>query len=209
MRASISSYTRILSLLFIGVVVGCSDGLTTSPEESIDTATALSGQEPVIDDVTALHRGHDRAKRRRVRRLVRDLRRKTSRFRRLEVAMAHGYETQVTQCRESDAGGMGFHYGDLTLFDGVVERLRPEVLLFEPTRRGRMRFVAVEYIVPFAAWTNEEPPELDGFAFHRSEADGVWILHVWHRKWNPSGTLADWNPRVSCRYASDGTPPAN
>jgi hypothetical protein len=40
--------------------------------------------------------------------------------------------------------------------------------------------------------------------FKRNEQFGVWALHVWLYRDNPSGIFADWNPRVSCAAA----PPA-
>jgi hypothetical protein len=55
--------------------------------------------------------------------------------------------------------------------------------------------------VPFGAWAGSEPPELFGQHFHRNEAFGIWALHVWVWRNNPSGLFADWNPRVSCAAA--------
>lgn len=185
----------VTALLAAAAFVACTDSPTT-PSDTVPVRQAAVDSEAHTTDL-----GVEWRKRRRVRRLVRDLRHATAPFRRLDAAAARGYDTRITECRESAIGGMGFHYGDPRLIDGTVERLRPELLLYEPRSRGRLRFVAVEYIVPFAAWDEPHPPEVDGIAFHRNEADGVWILHVWHRKRNPAGVLEDWNPRVSCRHA--------
>jgi hypothetical protein len=27
---------------------------------------------------------------------------------------------------------------------------------------------------------------------------GLWVLHAWAQKPNPSGVFADWNPTVAC-----------
>jgi hypothetical protein len=131
------------------------------------------------------------------------LHRETVRFRNFDVAKnAGGYNTQLTGCMESAEGGMGFHYGNLAYIDGQVDALRPEVLMFEPQKNGDMELVGVEYVVPFTLWTDPNPPQLGGVSFHRNEGFGLWVLHAWIWKQNPSGKLRDWNPRVSCRYAN-------
>jgi hypothetical protein len=132
-----------------------------------------------------------------------ELRRLTQPYRNFEVAKAAGYGAQLTGCMESPpVGGMGFHYGKPSLIDGTVEPLKPEILMYEPQRNGDLLFVGVEYVVPFTAWTSPLPPNLAGVAFHRNEAFGLWVLHAWIGKANPSGVLTDWNPRVTCQYAA-------
>ena len=133
---------------------------------------------------------------------LRRLRRTTAPFRRFRVAEAAGYAAQLTPCQVTEAGGMGFHYGNPALIDGIVEEQEPEVLLYEPTRSGELRLVAVEYIVPFTAWPADEPPALNGVSFHRNNTFGLWVLHAWVWKHNPTGVFQDWNPRVSCRFAT-------
>ncbi len=130
------------------------------------------------------------------------LRERTAKFHRFDAAVDAGWSVQITECFENpQLGGMGFHYGNPALIDGTVNALEPELLLYEPQKNGRLRFVAVEYIVPFTAWSGAEPPELYGQSFHRNEAFGIWALHVWHMRENSRGIFADWNPKVSCRYA--------
>jgi hypothetical protein len=131
------------------------------------------------------------------------LRALTARFHRFDVAVAEGWSAQITECFEdARLGGMGFHYGNPKYIDGRVNVLEPELLLYEPQKTGTMRLVAVEYIVPFTAWTGSEPPQLYGQSFHRNEAFGIWALHVWHVRHNPRGMFMDWNPKVSCANAS-------
>jgi hypothetical protein len=131
------------------------------------------------------------------------LRRLTARFHQFDAAAKAGWGTRITECfSNAEAGGMGFHYGNTAYIDGAVDVLEPELLLYEPQKNGKLRFVAVEYIVPFTAWTAAEPPKLFGQSFHRNEAFGLWVLHVWHERENPSGIFTDWNPKVSCKYAS-------
>ena len=130
------------------------------------------------------------------------LRALTARFHSFDEAKAAGWNAQITECfNNPGVGGMGFHYGNTAYIDGAVDAMQPELLLFEPQKNGKMRFVAVEYIVPFAAWTASQPPRLFGQSFHRNEAFGIWALHVWHERQNPSGIFADWNPKVNCDNA--------
>ena len=134
---------------------------------------------------------------------VAELRARTAAFHRFETAAEAGWGVRITDCfSDPSLGGMGYHYGNPALIDGVVDAAQPELLLYEPQKNGRLRFVAVEYVVPFTAWTATEPPKLYGQFFHRNEVFGLWVLHVWHMSENPSGIFTDWNPKVSCRYAS-------
>ena len=131
------------------------------------------------------------------------LRRLTAPFHDFEAAAAAGWGTRITGCfSHPTLGGMGYHYGNVGLIDGEVDVLEPELLLYEPQRNGRLRLVAVEYIVPFAAWTAADPPRLFEQSFHRNEAFGLWVLHVWHFRHNANGMFADWNPAVSCQFAA-------
>ena len=100
------------------------------------------------------------------------------------------------------AGGMGYHYGNTTLINGSVAVDQPELLLYEPEKNGRMRLVAVEYIVPLSAWTSPNPPRLFGRDFKVNQAFQIWGLHAWVWKHNPSGMFADWNPTVTCEHAA-------
>lgn len=128
------------------------------------------------------------------------LREVTARFHDLEVAKNAGWNSAVPGCfSDAKLGGMGFHFENKPLlFDGRVNVDEPEFLLYEPGPDGNLKFVAVEYAVPFDLWTDPQPPQLFGQNFHRNEAFGLWILHVWHIRENPSGVFFDWNPRVSC-----------
>jgi hypothetical protein len=135
-------------------------------------------------------------------RQVAQLRAVTAKFHDIAAADAAGWNTRITDCfSDPTLGGMGFHYGNPALIDDKVDVLQPELLLYEPQKNGTLKFVAVEYIVPFTAWTQAEPPSLYGLSFHRNEAFGLWILHVWHFQENPRGLFEDWNPTVSCRFA--------
>jgi hypothetical protein len=39
---------------------------------------------------------------------------------------------------------------------------------------------------------------LFGRQFIADDAFGLWALHVWTHRTNPSGTFSPWNPRVHC-----------
>ncbi|HUG02348.1 MAG TPA: hypothetical protein VML95_10815 [Longimicrobiales bacterium] len=128
-----------------------------------------------------------------------ELRATTAPFHRLDAARAAGWNEQITGCLElPGTGGMGYHYGNIGLIDGTPEALAPELLVYAPQRNGRLQLVAVEYIVPFDAWTDVDPPSLHGIDFHRNEDFGLWVLHAWIWKHNPTGIFMDWNPTVSC-----------
>jgi hypothetical protein len=134
-----------------------------------------------------------------VRDKLEELKRATARYRDFAAAQKAGYTIEVTKCMADAArGGMGYHYAKGELIDGRVIEGRPEVLLYEPTGKGRFRLVGVEFIIPFDAWTGAEPPVLYGQTFARNETFKVWALHVWVWRQNPSGVFADWNPKVSC-----------
>lgn len=119
------------------------------------------------------------------------------------AAKSAGWDTAITECLATDAGGMGFHYANTALIDdsAQLDMLRPEALLYEPQADGAMELVGAEYIIPGSAWTSDEPPRLFDRPFQFVEKFGVWGLHLWLRD-NPSGTFAPWNPTVSCDAAS-------
>jgi len=134
--------------------------------------------------------------------VVQAVRRATARFVDIDAAKAAGWNAQITECMETDAGAMGYHYGNPALLgdSAVLEPTQPEALLYEPQSDGTMKFVAVEYLIPATAWTSDTPPTLFGRAFQFNEQFQVWGLHLWLRD-NPSGTFAPWNPSVSCQFA--------
>lgn len=127
------------------------------------------------------------------------LRRATAAFHNFDKAAAAGYDAQITGCDEQlPDGAQGIHYANLALIDGTASLLEPELLQYEPQAGGHLRLVGIEYIVPL---TEAQPPPLLGHQFHANEAAGVWALHVWAWRNNPSGLFADWNPKVSCQHA--------
>ena len=129
---------------------------------------------------------------------VQKLKAEMARYHSFKQAKADGYDTDITGCLSDPAGGMGHHYARTNDLDAVVKPLVPEALLFEPGKNDQWKFVAVEFIVPYTAWTNSTPPQLFGQSFQKNDTYQVWALHVWVGRENPSGLFASWNPRVSC-----------
>ncbi len=131
------------------------------------------------------------------------LRQATAHFQQFERAKHAGWSAKITDCMSSPAGGMGLHYGNTALIDGSVRVDEPELLLYEPEKHGRMKLVAVEYIIPYTQVSRDAaPPVLFHQEFTQNDTFQLWGLHVWVWKENPSGLYADWNPRVSCAYAT-------
>jgi hypothetical protein len=78
--------------------------------------------------------------------------------------------------------------------------LAPEAVLYQRGPNDQMRLVAVEWVVDAAAWDAlyNDPPTLLGQTFPRNNDLGVYGLHAWVWRNNPSGMFASWNPEVSC-----------
>lgn len=81
-----------------------------------------------------------------------------------------------------------------------------EVLAYEPQKNGRMRLVAIEYVVFREEWdaSHAEPPTLLGEPFDESFGEAWhglpdhYEIHVWLWRHNPDGMFAMWNPDVTC-----------
>jgi hypothetical protein len=142
-------------------------------------------------------------------RLVRIARQASRRFQDVSQAIAEGYVEQFGCVSGSHEGVMGVHYVNGALVgDGVLDPAKPELLVYEPLPNGRMRLVAVDYLVLSESWHAHDPspPELLGQLFHLFESPNrfglpeFYTLHVWAWKENPQGMFANWNPRVSCDH---------
>ena len=120
------------------------------------------------------------------------------------AAEAAEYTSPIPGCfSDPELGGMGFHFAKGSIIDGHLNELEPEVLLYEPQENGRLALVAVEFIIPFefAPRNGPAPTLFNGRAFTPFDANGVWGLHAWIFKNNPSGLFANFNPTVSCDAA--------
>jgi hypothetical protein len=143
---------------------------------------------------------------------LRDAVQATARFHDVGAAEAAGYaelrDAQGIACIElPGVGGMGVHFVKGALVDDAVfDPVTPEALVYGPRPNGKLKLVALEYIVFKAAWDAEHqgPPSLFGRAFDLTPAPNrfgipaFYALHAWIWKPNPSGLLEPWNPRVEC-----------
>src|SRR5438552_6657355 len=134
----------------------------------------------------------------------------TAQFHQLDSATAAGYgefrDAAKIACIETPGVGvMGIHYVNGTLVsDGVVNAATPEALVYQPLADGKLRLVAVEYIVFYSMWAGASKPSLFGQEFkligstNRYGIPAFYELHAWVWQNNPSGMFKDWNPSGSC-----------
>lgn len=143
----------------------------------------------------------------------------TAQFHQLDTAKTAGYTIEVSDlngftCIDDivgHTGAMGIHFLNPSLLDGNVDEATPELVIYEPTKEGGMRLVAVEYIVLKAAWeaahAGAPAPTLFGQTMelvpsgNRYGLPDFYEMHAWIWKDNKLGMHNDWNPAVSCAYA--------
>jgi hypothetical protein len=99
------------------------------------------------------------------------------------------------------------HYLNAGLVDGILDAQSPEALVYEPQANGRLKLVALEYVVA-GPGPPGPAPSLFGQAFswtdltpYGAPGASAWTLHAWIWAPNPSGVLMPWNPRVTCDNA--------
>jgi hypothetical protein len=138
----------------------------------------------------------------------------TAKFHSVAQATAAGYGpfpsgVPLHECIQSlnSTGGMGIHYVNGALLDTTIDASQPEVLVYAPDADGKLRLVALEYVVFKEPWTAEHgstKPSLFGVEFggldapNRYEIPSFYALHAWIWNANPSGIFADFNPEVTC-----------
>ncbi len=120
-------------------------------------------------------------------------------------AVRDGYFSTVA-CVEFAEGGMGVHFFNPRLIGPVPDPMSPPILLYAP-RGGRLRLVAVEWLVPLATGVKERP-RLFGQPF-KGPMEGHepllpkklhhYDFHVWLFDENPAGLFNGTNPRVKCK----------
>jgi hypothetical protein len=170
-----------------------------SPASAAPVDTAMVHQHPAKAAPTAVQ--------------VARMRAATARFHNLATAEDAGYgvlhDVAGLTCIDMPGeGGMGVHWvnGDL-VGNPALDIRHPEALVYAPDGDGTLRLAALEFIVDKAAWDahHAKRPELFRNApFDLNTAPNRFGLapfysqHVWIWKPNPAGTLAMWNPRVTC-----------
>jgi hypothetical protein len=134
----------------------------------------------------------------------------TAQFHEVGTATAAGYgefrDAALIACIETPGVGvMGIHYVNGGLVgDGAINAATPEALVYQPLANGKLRLVAVEYIVFYSMWAGASKPSLFGQEFkligtpNRYGIPAFYELHAWVWQHNPSGIFKDWNPSGSC-----------
>ncbi len=160
---------------------------------SCDTPTTVSQ----FDHATA-HPAYSHTIKSELTPLAKDVQKVTARYNSLKQATQDGYAVASPCIEAPGLGGMGFHYVNDTLVDPTFDALNPEAVLYEPDKHGKLKFVAVEYIV---IDIGQPAPTFGGQPF---DVGGTplpiphWSLHVWVNKSNPNGLFTPFNPDVSC-----------
>lgn len=140
-----------------------------------------------------------------------EIRKATARYHRVEVAEADGY-VQASECVSSPLGGMGYHYlNEEYLNDGVIDPSKPDFILYEPMKNGKLRLVGVEFVVIAAQWdaNNDAPPMLGNQILEDRRGPGFggapfpnYQIHAWIWKNNPAGIYTAFNPNVTCEFSN-------
>ena len=142
---------RRSSLLLLGFALlgGCTEPVATGTMSPQDEAAAIKGSSVSENkDLATLHAA-------------------TARFHQFEAAKDARYTflfMNMCMVDQSPAkeGGMGYHYVNTDLLDDQLDVANPEALLYEPESNGRLKLVAVEYVIPADAWHHDYAPELFG-----------------------------------------------
>jgi hypothetical protein len=123
-------------------------------------------------------------------------------------AVADGYSVAGEPCISSPDGVMGVHAANQGLIRaGVLDPLRPNVLLYLPRKDGSLDLIGVEYMRVDADQnldTDGDRPSLFNHTFqgpmlgHNPTMPIHYDLHVWVVDNNPSGTFAQFNPDFHC-----------
>lgn len=144
--------------------------------------------------------------------LLHQVRRATAAYTDLDAAVAAGYtkfpDLHGDCVDQPGQGGMGVHYLEADLLDGELDPLRPEFLVYRPTKEGQFQLAALEYVVFAPVWDAQhpQPPVLFGHPMHLVRSPNrygtempFYELHVWLWEHNPNGLFNDWNPTFGCQ----------
>jgi hypothetical protein len=176
------SIRRLVYVPAAALLAACSGEPPLAPESAV-TPGAATAPAPL--------RGNNPAE------IIATLRRATARYHSLDVALSDGF-VLLHPCEErADEGPVGAVYVRMDRLDDRVDARFPEALIYEPQSTGH-KLVGVEFAIPYAVWTEEQPPRFLGASFQREDEFGVWALHAWVWRNNPEGMFAESNPRVSC-----------
>jgi hypothetical protein len=123
------------------------------------------------------------------------------------VGCVHYDGTKMEGHMDYPKGAMGIHFVNLTI-QGPPDPAKPNVLIYEPLGKGKLKLVAAEWLVPLSV--AKERPVLLGQPF-QGPMEGHeplipqgfhhYDLHAWLFKDNPLGMFTPTNPDVSCEHA--------
>lgn len=128
------------------------------------------------------------------------LRQLTMRYHSFEQAEKDGYAEESMFNPSPWVPNMGFHYTkESLLFDEEINLDEPEILIYVPNEKGKLKLVGIEYAIPL--FMSPEAPEGfigddDQWSVNPHIAGGAWTLHVWMPLDNPDGIFTKDNPRV-------------
>jgi hypothetical protein len=125
----------------------------------------------------------------------------TARYHSTTQAIKAGYVPDTRCVAAPGLGGMGYHWVNPSLIDPVFDPLTPEVLLYAAGPGGKLKLVAVEYLV--IRGTLAQPrPKFDDQLFDIGSGAPIpvyhWSLHVWLHENNPAGIFMPFNPNIMC-----------
>ena len=185
---AVARYLTALGYPLVGALVSLSVGAPQARAQEASHHAGAAGEHPTSA-------------------LVNVVRQSTERFRDVRVAEGEGYALLFGCVSGPDFGAMGMHFVNLPLVtDGEIDATRPEIVIYEPLKDGRLRLIGADYLVFADAWNAKHSgaPELMGQLFHLFEAPNrfglpsFYTLHVWAWKENPTGSFVNWHANVSC-----------
>lgn len=177
---------RLSIVAAAALVVACSDKAPLGPSRS----SAISA--------SAANRQSDALLNPDLQQALATMRAATAQYHDLQNALNDGFVLRHTCGVAGEDEVVGTVYANRDrVRDGKIDPALPDGLIYEPTRDG-MRLVGVELVMPYALWTNPDPPTFFGNTFAREDGFGVYGLHVWIWLHNPNGMFEETNPNVKC-----------
>ncbi len=179
-----SSLTALVTAITIGTMA-CSDTPSSLSHESLHqpARAATSKVAPTAASTADLLKAVHSA---------------TARYHSTVQATKAGYVEASPCVAVPGLGGMGFHWSNDAIVDPVFDPLVPEAVLYAPNKQGKLKLVAVEYIVidvgQPAPKFGDQPFDVGGTPVPVPH----WSLHAWVHQDNPNGVFTPFNPTVVC-----------
>lgn len=181
MIQTIPALHKALAVMTAAFLLGCTGDGPVTPDRAVVVP---------MYDASALSVNTERA--------IAVLRRVTARYHDLNVALADGF-VLLHPCEvRPGEGAVGAVYVNLARLDARIDLERPEALIYEELANERARLVGAEFAIPYALWTENEPPAFLGNSFQSEDEFGVFALHAWIWRRNPNGMFAEAHPGITC-----------